>query len=144
MNEHAEDLARRLLESPCDRTLVTAALEMIEDGRGGELFRHLLNAVKHDMPEGGQHVQTSALMVLLEEMMNADRAVGGYLMAKLYPHAGAAKDHTTFNAIELWINDSSSLEPASALDALSREPGRPRMQARYKAWSDAIRERNRS
>ena len=53
--------------------------------------------------------------------------------------AGAAKDHTTFDAIELWMEQVASAELANALDRLAGEHVRPKMRSRYQAWSNAIR-----
>lgn len=144
MKAQPEILATRLRESPDDPIALTAASAVIMEGGGGELLHHLLKAATNESTGGLQHFQTSATMSLLERMMVANPTVGGYLMAKLYPLAAAAKDHTTFNAIELWMNEASSRELAGALDNLAKGPERPRMRARYQAWSDAIRRKAQS
>jgi hypothetical protein len=79
-------------------------------------------------------------MTSLETMMRTNPSGAGYLMARLFPIAGARYLHHIADAIDLYLVASTSDDLAKLLTRLAKEGVRPRLQKRYEMWALQIRE----
>lgn len=135
-----EALARALVDAPREPSALDAAAARIAAGRGAHLLAALL-AVRRIDDADAAIVET---MATLEAMMPARAEVAGYLLARLFPVAGARYLHHVADAIDLHMDASVSGGLADSLQALAREGVRPRLQKRYLQWEAAIRRRARA
>jgi hypothetical protein len=132
-------LAQALGERPQDREALSQSAAQIANGKGRALFESLL-----DVARGQSDDETAAIprmMSWLEAMMSARAGVAGYLMARLYPIAGQRHLHATYDAIDLWMHESTSIELANFLVKLADEGVRPKLRARYESWAKGIRDK---
>jgi hypothetical protein len=130
-------LARALAGAPRRAVLLSSAAQQIADGKGELLFAALLRVLQG--PGGDETSAVVATMPLLEAMMDESPGVAGYLMARLYPIAARRRLHHTYDAIDLWMHETTSDDLAESLTRLADEGVRPRMRARYQEWAARIR-----
>lgn len=140
-HEAIVELARALSKNPRDREALSLAARWIADGGGRALFDALLDVQRNQVVD--EPAAVSGMMSLLEAMMSASVSVAGYLMARLYPIAGQRRSHATYNAIELWMSESTDVELADVLMQLANEGVRPKLRTRYEGWATNVRERQR-
>ncbi len=136
--EAIAQLGRALRDDPRNRASLSLAAAQIESGRGEHLFKALLDARREG--EADEEAAVLATMTSLDAMMRIDPGVAGYLMARLFPVAGRRYLHQVADAIDLWIDASTSAELADTLTRLANEGVRPLLRKRYEAWSAKIRQ----
>jgi len=131
-------VAERLREGPHDPEALSLAADYIASGNGAALFDALSNEIQRHSEDKDSPVP--AMMLLLQQIMDSNSMVAGYLMARLYPLAGRHYYSHIYDAIELWMYHSTSIELADALQRLAVEGIRPALRKRYGAWSETIRQ----
>lgn len=129
-------VASSLHDAPWDGDSLLLAERLIAEGKGRDLFEALVDESRGH----GQDVVCS-VMALLERMMDASPRVAAYLMARLYPLAGRAREHETYRGIELWMHGLSVIGVADILKSLATEGVRPALKSRYEEWARLIEER---
>jgi hypothetical protein len=130
-------VASSLRDSPSDGDSLVFAERLICEGKGRALFEALVHESRGDLQDVVANV-----MGQLEQMMDASPRVASYLMARLYPLAGRARDHETYRRIELWMHDISVIGVAQVLRSLAREGVRPALKSRYEEWARLMEERS--
>jgi len=92
-------LARSLRDDSRDAASLSSAAELIADGHGRLLFEALLEAQRDGVDD--EDTAIIATMSLLENMMDENPGVAGYLMARLHPVAERRYLQATRDGIEL-------------------------------------------
>jgi hypothetical protein len=80
-------------------------------------------------------------MKLLEELVEVDAVIAGYLMALLYPLASRQYLHETCDAIELWMHEIHDTRLAPLLKEAARRTDELDMKRRCEEWARAIESR---
>ncbi len=104
--ERADDLASvaaGLSRSPPDRDALAHARARVEGSESPELLSALVLMLVGDDRAPASEGYLRALSAL-EAIAEDDPALGGVLMAYLYPHASRAFRHDVCDAIELWMD----------------------------------------
>jgi len=130
-------LGRALRDDPRNRASVSLAAEHIRCGHGERLFQQLRGPRHEDGSD--DDAELISMMTALEAMMDTDASVAGYFMARLFPIVGRRYLHAVADAIDLWLDASTSVPLADALTALAAEGVRPRLRKRYEGWAAKIR-----
>lgn len=132
-------LARTLLARPRDLAALDQADARIAAGAGADLFAALLDLQRE--PEGEREPALVATWPLLESMMQARVAVGGYLMARLFAQVRQRPLHHITDGIELWMHHLRDDALAAHLDRLAAEGAGGELRAHYARWADQVRGR---
>ncbi len=73
-------------------------------------------------------------MRILDQTMDVDSGVAGYLMARLYPVAARQRAHEVCNAIDLWMANVLSPSLVINLSKLQTEGVAPKFHRRIANW----------
>lgn len=103
---------------------------------GNELFSTLYSLIKDKGLD--KYEQAASLMKIAEAIIDKNVFIGTYLMARLYPLAGSARNHEVLDAIRIWMFQARSKGAEDALKRLLSEEASSSLKKQVQLWLQRV------